>query len=131
MTRSSVVAALVVTALLALLIVSGRERALERATGTLAPSAMASQRRPGEVAAVPSIRPVSPPPEPPSSFSPARALRLEPPPARPAPQTQPGLDEGRPEGGALVEPPPPSATPGENPPVEPWTGSDAGPEPSP
>jgi len=57
MTRSSIVAAVVVTALLAILIWWRGDRAPERATEALSPRAGA--RAPGEVAAVSSARAVS------------------------------------------------------------------------
>lgn len=62
MTRSSIVAALVVTVLLGLLIWWRDEHAgVERNTEALSPRSAAFARPAGEVAAVPSARPVSPP----------------------------------------------------------------------
>lgn len=71
MTRSSIVAAIVVTLLLALLIWWRDERtSVERSTEALHPPSSAVHRSTGEVAAVPTARPVSPV-SPPSVVPPA------------------------------------------------------------
>jgi hypothetical protein len=72
MTRSSIVAAIVVTLLLALLIWWRDERtSVERSTEALHPPSSAVHRSTGEVAAVPTARPVSPPSVVPPAVSPA------------------------------------------------------------
>jgi hypothetical protein len=115
MTRSSIVAALVVTLLLAILIWWRDERSsVERSTEALSPPSSAVNRTPGEVKAVPTARPVAPA-VPPSIVPPARVHRpYEPPPMTEAMRERRQRVLDSPASRTRAPAPPPSAS-GETP----------------